>query len=230
MDMLPNDIRQHRFRRGMRGYDTDEVDQFLEHLATVLEDALSARREAELAKERLEQDIHSFRQQEGALKQAVVTVQNAMSQAREATGQELESIRRKAEGDARAILQKAESERQKLEMDLHYLRESRRNYMEQFRAFCEAQLRTLDAVDAPAQGIGMPAEPASAKGRPQAASAELAHAAVPTPAPAPAPISGPQPWLPPRVERSQSAPRADIESVVTFPPPLFPAREKSSND
>ena len=227
MDMLPNDIRQHRFRRSMRGYDTDEVEQFLEHLATALEDALAARRGAELAKERLEQDIQSFRQQEGALKQAVVTVQNAMSQAREATGQELESIRRKAEGDARAILQKAESERQKLESDLHYLRESRRNYMEQFRAFCEAQLRTLDTVDAPAPLKGVPADPPAVRGRPQVA------VTVPAPAPAqpPAPVSGPQPWLPPRVERSHvAASPADSESVVTFPPSLVPAREKPSND
>jgi cell division initiation protein len=223
MDMLPNDIRQHRFRRGMRGYDTDEVDQFLEHVATVLEDALAARREAELAKERLEHDIVTFRQQEGALKQAVVTVQNAMSQAREATGQELESIRRKAEADARTIIQKAESERQKLESDLHYLRESRRNYMEQFRAFCEAQLRTLDTVDAPAVARSATPAPAPAQRSPEPARLE-------TP-PAPPPVADPQPWLPPRAQRPNlTSPHAEREAVVTFPPPLVPAREKSAND
>jgi len=234
MEMLPNDIRQHKFRRGMRGYDTDEVDQFLEHLATVLEDALAARRTAELAKERLEQDIQSFRQQEGALKQAVVTVQNAMSQAREANGQELESIRRKAEGDARAILQRAESERQKLELDLHYLRESRRNFMEQFRAFCEAQLRTLDAVEGPATAREQADESATAKRRPKGTSD-----AKPTVTPmtreqaAPGPSSGetsPQPWMPPRVERPSGAGPTDSESVLVFPPPLVPTRQKSGKE
>ena len=223
MDMLPNDIRQHRFRRGLRGYDTDEVDQFLEHVATVLEDALAARREAELAKERLDHDIQNFRQQEGALKQAVVTVQNAMSQAREATGQELESIRRQAEAEARAIVQKAESERRRLETDLHYLRESRRNYMEQFRAFCEAQLRTLDSVDAPAVAKSATPEPAPAHKPPEPARVEAPSA--------PAPVAVPQPWLPPRAERPHvTSPHAEREAVVTFPPPLVPAREKSSND
>lgn len=219
MEMLPNDIRQHRFGRSMRGYDTEEVDQFLEHVATVLEDALSAQREAELARERLEHDIQSFRQQEGALKQAVVTVQNAMTQAREATGQELESIRRKAEADARAIIQKAESERQRLELDLHYLRESRRNYMEQFRAFCEAQLRTLDAVETPvAAKAGAAPEPPEKKRKVEPPPVERSRV-EPS-------VSGPQPWLPPRVDKAIT----DSESVVTFPPPLVPAREKSSRD
>ena len=109
MEMQPNDVRQHRFRRGMRGYDTEEVDQFLEHVATVLEDALAARHAAEQEKHRLEQEIVRFRDQEGALKQAVVTVQNAMSKAREASDQEVASIRGRAESEARSILQKAEA-------------------------------------------------------------------------------------------------------------------------
>jgi cell division initiation protein len=234
MEMLPNDIRQHKFRRGMRGYDTDEVDQFLEHVATVLEDALAARRTAELTKERLEQDIQSFRQQEGALKQAVVTVQNAMSQAREANGQELESIRRKAEGDARAILQRAESERQKLELDLHYLRDSRRNFIEQFRAFCEAQLRTLDAVEGTVTAKDQADESAAAKRRPKGASdVKPAIAPLPREEAAPRLSSGetnPQPWMPPRVERPRGTGPADSESVLAFPPPLVPARQKSGKE
>lgn len=224
MEMQPNDVRQHRFRRGMRGYDTDEVDQFLEHVATVLEDALAARHSAEQAKHRLEQEIVRFREQEGALKQAVVTVQNAMSKAREASDQEVASIRGRAEAEAGSILQRAESERQKLELDLHYLRESRRNYIEQFRAFCEAQLRTLDGVE----GAG------AAKGT--AAEADLKKTAakqvkpVPPPSSPPTPEAreegGPQRWAPPHIERPHAAGAKGTEGSVVFPPPLVPVRDK----
>jgi cell division initiation protein len=223
MEMLPNDIRQHLFRRGMRGYDTEEVDQFLEHVATVLEDALAARRSAELAQERLEQEIQRFREQEGALKQAVVTVQSAMARAREATDQEVASLQRKAEAEARSILQKAEVERQKLELDLHYLRESRRNYIEQFRAFCEAQLRTLDGVE----GLGTAKSAAAEAELMQHAVKQVQPPPPPTP-PAPPHIEGPQHWAPPRIERRYAAggPKA-AEGAVVFPPPLVPARDKS---
>lgn len=82
MEMLPNDVRQHRFSKSVRGYDTDEVDQFLEHVATVLEDALEARQKAEEAALRMERDVERFREQEGALKKAVLTVEHAMESAR----------------------------------------------------------------------------------------------------------------------------------------------------
>ena len=47
MELLPNDIRQHRFRKGLRGYNTEEVDPFLAHLATTFAALLESRQRSE---------------------------------------------------------------------------------------------------------------------------------------------------------------------------------------
>jgi cell division initiation protein len=149
MEMLPNDVRQHRFRKSVRGYDTDEVDQFVEHLATVLEEALGARQQAEEKVKVLEKDLRRFRDQEDALKKAVLTVEHAMAQARESTAKEGEALKRAAEQKARQIIHEAELERRRMENDLRFLKESRRSFLDQIRAFYYAQLKTLESIDGP---------------------------------------------------------------------------------
>jgi len=149
MELLPNDVRQHRFSKSVRGYATDEVDQFLEHVARVLEDALEARRRAEESTSRLDRDMERFREQEGALKKAVFTVEQAMETARASSMKEVESIRREAESRARQIIHEAELESRKLEGDLKYLREAKQGLIEQLRGFCRAQLATLEGIEQP---------------------------------------------------------------------------------
>jgi cell division initiation protein len=152
MELLPNDVRQHKFSKAMRGYAPEEVDQFLEHVANVLEGALSARREAEDAMHRLETDVKRLRDQEGSLNQVVFAAQSAMTQAREAAMHEIESLRRAAQSEAVNIVQEAEQERKRLEQDLKFVREARRSYVEQFKAFCLAQLKTLEHLETERRG------------------------------------------------------------------------------
>ena len=61
MEILPNDIRQHRFRKGIRGYDTDEVDQFLEHLASTLESLMVSHQRSEEEAKALKKEMTKFK-------------------------------------------------------------------------------------------------------------------------------------------------------------------------
>ena len=222
MEMLPNDIRQHRFRKGMRGYDTDEVDQFLEHLATNLESLLVSHQRSEEKVKALEKEMSKFKDQEDALKKAVFTVEQAMSQARETSLKEVDSLRRTAKQRAKLVVQDAELERRRLEQDLKFLKESRQNYIEQLKAFCKAQLKTLENLERPdraqeaAHRAMMPARSVPADVAPS----------TPEPAPEPAPDNA-RPWKPERVKRSRNnTPKtelpADEEPAVAYPPPLVP--------
>ena len=247
MELLPNDVRQHRFAKGVRGYATDEVDQFLEHVARVLEDALEARQKAEDLAHRLERDMDRFREQEGALKKAVFTVEQAMETARASSMKEVESIRREAEMRARQIIQEAEMESRKLEGDLKYLRDTKQGLIEQLRAFCRAQLATLEGQDLPdrtreasRQAIQPrtvePPRPRPAT--PAPAVAQAASATAPAPVPAPpverpetvrieADSRSPRRWQPERVERDEvdakiSEALGVEDATSVFPPPLVP--------
>jgi len=257
MEMLPNDVRQHRFKKSVRGYDTDEVDQFLEHLATVLEDALNARLKAEEVAARTDNEIKRFRDQEGALKKAVLTVEQAMASARDSSVKELENVKRTAEVKARQIIQEAELESRRLEQDMKFLKESRQGMIEQIRAFCKAQLATLESLDRPdrareaARQAVMPKRAAPTLPPRPPAPAVTVSEPVPLasePEPKSVPPTPPEmkvetrdakPWQPERVERSEvdqqldSAFGDDDDSadtpVVAFPPPLVP-NTKSQGD
>jgi len=218
MELLPNDIRQHRFRKGMRGYDTDEVDQFLEHLATTLESLLVNHQRSEEEVKALNKEMSKFKDQEDALKKAVFTVEQAMSQARETSLKEVDSLRRTAEQRAKLVVQDAELERRRLEQDLKFLKESRQNYIEQLKAFCKAQLKTLENLE-----------------RPDLAQEAAHRATIPTRSvPADAAPSTPEParenvrpWKPERVKRTRNdTPKTELpageEPAVVYPPPLVP--------
>jgi cell division initiation protein len=250
MEMLPNDVRQHRFKKSVRGYDTDEVDQFLEHLATVLEDALNARQKAEEVAARSDQEITRFREQESALKKAVLTVEQAMASARDSSVKELETLKRTAEVKARQIIHEAELESRRLEQDMKFLKESRQGMIEQIRAFCKAQLATLESLDRPdrareaARQAVMPKRaaptlpprpPAPAVTTPEPVSpASEPEPASESPSPTEAKVESrdAKPWQPERVERSEVDQKLDSafgvnddsseDPVVAYPPPLVP--------
>jgi cell division initiation protein len=208
-------VRQHRFRKSVRGYDTDEVDQFVEHLAMVLEEALSGRQQAEEAVKILEKDLRRFRDQEDALKKAVLTVEHAMAQARESTAKEGEALKRAAEQRARQIINEAELERRRMENDLRFLKESRRSFLDQIRAFYYAQLKTLESIDGP--------------DRAREAARQAVQPLKRTPPPAP-----PPPPSPPEVKAPPEAKAAPVvvppvpgpESVPSVEPPRIEAEAK----
>ena len=236
MEMLPNDVRQHRFGKSVRGYATDEVDQFLEHVASVLEDALEARQKAEEATLRLERDIERYRDQEGALKKAVITVENVMESARATSVKEMESIKREAESRARQIVNEAELESRRLEQDMKFLKDSRQGMIEQIRAFCKAQLATLEGLDRPERMrdaarqavMPRPAEvvPPPRPPAPAVSLTERLEKAVTGVPEVPSPRT-PRAWQPERVERDEvdakiSEALGVDDSAVAYPPPLVP--------
>lgn len=236
MEMLPNDVRQHRFGKRVRGYVTDEVDQFLEHVATVLEDALEAKQRAEEETQRMGREIERLRDQEGAMKKAVLTVEHALESARASSMKEMESIKREAEFRARQIVSEAELESRRLEVDMRFLKDTRQGMIEQIRAFCKAQLATLEGLDRsdrtkeasrqavmpkPVEPVPPPRPPSPAATLPERLEKAVA-AAVEPPA-----SKAPRRWQPERVERDEvdaqiSEALGVDDSTVAYPPPLVP--------
>jgi len=237
MELLPNDIRQHTFSRGMRGYDRDEVEQFLEHVAEALEDALSGRREAEDKARRLNSEIARFRELEGSLKEAVVTAQKAMSQAQEASSQESESLKRAAQSEALQIVQDAESKRLKVESDIRFLEQMRENHVQQFRAFLSAQLATLEQMSSRSDAASdrKPTPVVKSKPLPEPVQPTW-EAAIDSGHESKHDEDRPEPqlWQPERISRTEIEEHEEElrdkgedagEAVVAFPPPLRPGED-----
>ena len=157
IDLTPLDVRSKRgdFRKTMRGYDTQEVDVFLELVAERLEALVRENLQLRERVESLDRQVSSQTGREQAVHEALVTAQelraSMQSQAeREARlvvqEAEAEARRRVAESDAEARQRLREAER-KLAQAQDALEELERRRLRFLKAFRQLLQRELDVAD-----------------------------------------------------------------------------------
>ena len=203
IDLTPLEVRKKKgdFRRAMRGYDAQSVDDFLELVADRLEELV---RENAAMHERIvssERNVADYRDRERALTEALVTAQEMREEMRRQMEKEVELKRREAEADAEAMRADAAAMREREEENVRRLRARQSQFVQSYRAFLERELseisvmtETLDfqTPEPPRRKKVKRPEPAPAPApvapAPKATAPETAAPeSVPAPAPAPAP-------------------------------------------
>ena len=110
MAIRPTDIRRKEFKSSLRGYDANQVDDFLDGVADEFERTYSEnvrlREESSSLKQRLEQ----FDELEGSIRAALVHAEQAANDLRRTATQEAESVRQTANRDAENVRQTANRE------------------------------------------------------------------------------------------------------------------------
>ena len=100
MAIRPADIRRREFKNSLRGYDANQVDDFLDEIADEIERTYSEnarlREESSSLKQRLEQ----FDELEGSIRAALVHAEQAANDLRRTATQEAENLRRSATREA----------------------------------------------------------------------------------------------------------------------------------
>jgi cell division initiation protein len=185
IDLTPLDVRKKKddFRRVLRGYDPQAVDDFLDLVADRLEQAVRDQLAGGDRLRRLEEETAEHREREQALTEALVTAQEMREDMRRQTTREGELIRREAESEAASIRAAAVRDREREEEVLRRLRARQRQLVESYRSFLERELSELSLV---AQSLVI--DPASAAGRRAAAAQGHDRGAAPA-APLEAPVS-----------------------------------------
>lgn len=102
MDLTPLEVRKKKgdFRRQIRGYDPESVDDFLDLVADRLETLVRENAALTETSSALEQRVSEYRQREKALTEALVSAQQLREQMRAAAAKEAEQARTEAERDA----------------------------------------------------------------------------------------------------------------------------------
>src|SRR5512138_290469 len=105
IDLTPLEVRKKKgdFRRAMRGYDAQSVDDFLDLVADRLEQLV---RENAALNERVanvDSQVADYRERERALTEALVTAQEMREEMRKQMEREVELKLREAEADAEAV-------------------------------------------------------------------------------------------------------------------------------
>jgi cell division initiation protein len=157
MNVTPSDIRNYEFAHQMRGYDREEVDNFLEQVATAFE----ALKQENL---KLSAEVDSLKTQLAGLRQFEDTIKNAAIDARRNADMTVANAKKEAE----LILSKAKAEAEKIvgsradkvneiEEQIAKLQLAKKSYLTQLRTLIKSHLDLLDEItktETPAEGKG----------------------------------------------------------------------------
>jgi cell division initiation protein len=143
--ITPMDIRQQQFTVKMfRGFDTQEVDTFLEDLAADYEALL---KENSLLKEQLqalEERTRGLEEREKVLQETLVTTQRLVEEMKDQARREAAVIIREGEVKAERIIEASRAAEGSLQSEIIALKRTRRQLAEGLRSTVEMYQRLLE--------------------------------------------------------------------------------------
>lgn len=146
MRLSPADIRQQQFRmRMLRGFDSEEVYAFLEHVA---EDYESVIKENALLKEQLaafEERSRGVTEREKSLQDTLVTTHRLTEEMKMAAKRQADLMLREAQMQGEKFLEDVHGEEAKIRADIQMLKRARRQMLEELRTTLERFQRFFGA-------------------------------------------------------------------------------------
>ncbi|WCK53061.1 DivIVA domain-containing protein [Aneurinibacillus sp. Ricciae_BoGa-3] len=147
MSLTPLDIHNKEFSRSFRGYDEDQVNEFLDQIIKEFDLLLREKRELEEKIAERDKKIASFENIEETLKKAMFVAQGAADEMKSNARKEAELIVKEAEKNADRMINEALSKSQKYSNEVEELKKRAAVYRSRFRSMLEAQLAMLDNAD-----------------------------------------------------------------------------------
>ncbi|MCX8034237.1 MAG: DivIVA domain-containing protein [Thermodesulfovibrio sp.] len=144
MRITPLDIQQKQFKVKFRGFDMEEVYNFLEIIREDLEEIL---KENSMLKEKvtiLENQLEEYRKIEQSIRDTLMTAQKLVDEYQTNMRKEAELIIKEAELKAENILKEAQEKVVKIHEDIVDLKGIRRHFKEEIKRLIESHLRMLD--------------------------------------------------------------------------------------
>jgi len=151
IDLTPLDVRKKKgdFRRAVRGYDAELVDDFLDMVAERLEELVKQNVALTERSEHLQDQVVSFREREKALNEALVTAQQLRTEAQAQADREADLVRREAQGQAERIIDEGQRSYRDLARQIESLQSRKGQFMRAFRTLLERYLSELEVDEEP---------------------------------------------------------------------------------
>jgi DivIVA domain-containing protein len=146
-NLTPLDVRKQEFRKSLRGYETEGVEDFRVRVADALERAIRDRSVLEERVSALTEHLRVFREREKAMNEALVAAQQLRQDSRAAAEREGQVIVREAASEAKRLLDEARSAESAVQVKMAETERQFQQYVGGFRALLERQLAELRALD-----------------------------------------------------------------------------------
>ena len=147
MALTPLDIQNKEFNRGFRGYDQDEVNEFLDRVAKDFEAFIKENVELNEEVNQLQERLKHYQKIEETLHNAIIVAQETAEEVKRNASKEAEFIRREAEKDVARIKDEAHYKASRIITEHEELYKQAQVFKMRFRSLVEAQLQALEMED-----------------------------------------------------------------------------------
>lgn len=147
MPLTPLDIHNKEFNKGFRGYDEDEVNEFLDQVIKDYELVLREKKELEEQLKEMNERLNHFSSIEETLNKSIVIAQEAGEEVKRNSQKEAKLIIKEAEKNADRIVNEALSKARKIALEIEDLKKQSKVFRTRFKMLIEAQLDLLNNDD-----------------------------------------------------------------------------------
>lgn len=147
MPLTPLDIHNKEFSRGFRGYDEDEVNEFLDQVIKDYEMVLREKKQLEEKVKELTEKLDYFTNIEETLNKSILIAQETAEEVKRNAQKEAKLIIKEAEKNADRIISEALAKTRKITMEVEELKRQAKVFRNRFKMLIEAQLDMLNSGD-----------------------------------------------------------------------------------
>ena len=147
MDLTPNDIRNQKFSTSFRGYTRDEVDAFMDSVASALEETRVQAMKLGEEKETLERRYQDLRNLEETIKAAVIEAQKGAENILANARKEAELIVAESRRQRDLTIEEKHRKLAEMEMRMEELEFTRKTLFTRLRADIGVTLKLLEAMN-----------------------------------------------------------------------------------
>lgn len=147
MKLTPMDINNKEFKKSLRGYNPDEVDEFLDQVVDSYEELYKTNVQLKEKLQDMNEKVEHYADIESTIKNTLLLAQNAAEQAKASAKQESELLVKNANETAQKILDKAHNDVLVINEEYDKVKQEFIRFRTKYRNFMTVQMDTFDALE-----------------------------------------------------------------------------------
>ena len=152
MRITPMDIEQQEFTRSFRGYNEEEVDDFLDKIVKDYEELINENVRLNEEIERMQEKLKEFSEIEETLRSALLNAQKSAEDMKGRVESEAKIIIEKAEMDAKTLKQQVLQREDLVKNEIDNLRRYKFTFKEKFKSMLNLYLKMIENEDFEEEG------------------------------------------------------------------------------
>ncbi|ABR33766.1 MULTISPECIES: DivIVA domain-containing protein [Clostridium] len=147
MKLTPMDINNKEFKKGLRGYNSDEVDEFLDEVVDNYEELYKENANLKEKLANLNEKVEHYSKIESTIQNTLILAQNAAEQAKNSAKKEAEFMMKNANETAQKVMDKAHNDVIQINDEYERVKQEFIKFRAKYRNFMNAQLETFDDLE-----------------------------------------------------------------------------------